>query len=342
MTARTLSRPHPVPRPYPWYGWLGLALLLVAELLLFLRVEPVPLYFYVLAWWPYILAADALVYRLRGESLLVSRTREFFWLALWSAAVWYFFELVNVRLDNWHYVNVPDQPVVRFALGVLAFATVLPGMFVTFELVTLWDWLGRWRSRPFQTPRWVMRGGFTFGLLCLALPLLWPQYFFGLIWGFAPLVLEPWLYRRGGRSLLRDLERGDPRPLARLLLTGLICGLLWEFWNYWARTKWIYTVPFIGEVKLFEMPVLGFIGFPPFTVACYVFYNALALLRGGRTWESREPTTGKHVWRAETLWTGLAVAAALVAFMLGVHLLMETYTLRSTTPSWGLGGLGGA
>src|SRR2546430_7714759 len=42
--------------------------------------------------------------------------------------------------------------------------------------------------------------------------------------------------------------------LFRSLLSGLICGGLWEAWNVTARTKWIYSVPFFNELKLGEMP----------------------------------------------------------------------------------------
>jgi hypothetical protein len=48
--------------------------------------------------------------------------------------------------------------------------------------------------------------------------------------------------------------------------------VLWEFFNYWAIAKWTYTVPYFGNVKIFEMPVLGYLGFPPFAVECWVFY----------------------------------------------------------------------
>jgi hypothetical protein len=69
------------------------------------------------------------------------------------------------------------------------------------------------------------------------------------------------------------------------LLGGLVCGILWEFWNFWARTKWIYAVPILSEIKIFEMPVLGFLGFPPFAVECYVLYHlARKALRGEVMW----------------------------------------------------------
>jgi hypothetical protein len=95
------------------------------------------------------------------------------------------------------------------------------------------------------------------------------------VWIGWALFLEPINYRRGAASWLRGLERGDASHLAALLAGGLVCGVLWEFWNYWATTRWTYTVPYIPHVKLFEMPVLGYLGFPPFALECYAMYNFL-------------------------------------------------------------------
>src|SRR5207249_10972294 len=77
---------------------------------------------------------------------------------------------------------------------------------------------------------------------------------------------------RGSESIVGDLARGDRRRLLSLLTSGFVCGFLWEFWNYWALSKWTYTVPYFGNLKIFEMPVLGYLGFPPFAVECWVIY----------------------------------------------------------------------
>jgi hypothetical protein len=122
--------------------------------------------------------------------------------------------------------------------------------------------------------------------------LVYPEDCFCLAWGFAFFLTEPICYwnRRTetsqiGRSLLGQLAKGDNTRLVALLLSGLICGGLWEAWNLTARTKWIYSVPFFDELKLGEMPVLGFLGFPPFALECYALLNFFSLLRGGRNWE---------------------------------------------------------
>src|SRR5207248_1147478 len=89
------------------------------------------------------------------------------------------------------------------------------------------------------------------------------------------LLLEP-LYSRAGRpSWLADLRGGNASRLFGLLGAGLVCGVLWEFWNYWAATKWTYTVPYVGGVKIFEMPVLGYLGFPAFALECFAMYHWL-------------------------------------------------------------------
>ena len=48
-----------------------------------------------------------------------------------------------------------------------------------------------------------------------------------------------------------------------LLIAGLICGVAWEFFSYWAGGKWKYTVPIFPELRIFELPLLGYGGFPP-------------------------------------------------------------------------------
>ena len=125
-------------------------------------------------------------------------------------------------------------------------------------------------------PGWILIGSLGFGSFCLILPLLvsagLAQYLAAPVWLGFIFFLEPLNYWLKGKSLLRDWERGNPQVLYTLLISGFICGGLWEFWNYWAGAKWHYTVPILSDVKIFEMPILGYFGFPPFAVECYVMY----------------------------------------------------------------------
>jgi hypothetical protein len=67
-----------------------------------------------------------------------------------------------------------------------------------------------------------------------------------------------------------------------LLASGAICGVLWEFWNFWATTRWTYTLPYLGDAKLFEMPLVGYLGFPPFALECYAMWQWLRGMLGAR------------------------------------------------------------
>ncbi|HEU5323454.1 MAG TPA: hypothetical protein VFX28_21785 [Methylomirabilota bacterium] len=96
-----------------------------------------------------------------------------------------------------------------------------------------------------------------------------------LVWLGFVLLLEPLNYRAGRPSWLGALARGDASLVLALLVAGGVCGVLWEFWNYWATARWAYTVPYLGGLKVFEMPVLGYLGFPPFALECYAMYHWL-------------------------------------------------------------------
>jgi hypothetical protein len=57
---------------------------------------------------------------------------------------------------------------------------------------------------------------------------------------------------------------------------------VWELLNFWARTKWIYTVPGFEDWKLFEMPLAGFGGFPPLALSAFAFFALVTRFEGRR------------------------------------------------------------
>ena len=276
-------------RALPGYALGGLLCLVCAELLLFFRLPGVQDLFYLLAWWPYILLADGLVYKKTGWSIIKSRPGAFLDLLPWSVSFWLIFELFNLRLSNWHYVGLIPQAPLRWTGYAAAFATVLPGLFETYLLIRAYTPLGRLRTRPLPGIGSPEKALFFSGILFLALPLLLPRFFYPLVWGGFVLVLEPFNRKRHATSLLEDLQTGRAGRIASLLASGLACGFLWEFWNYWARSKWVYTVPFVGDLKLFEMPVAGFLGFPPFALECYAMYAFVASLGLASHWDPESP-----------------------------------------------------
>jgi hypothetical protein len=218
----------------------------------------------------------------------------------------------------------------RWAGYAVSFATVLPGIFEATELVGAVGLFHRVRVRPIRVRRGLCTIFLFTGALLLILPLLVPQYTFPLIWMGFVLLLEPINHRWARRSLLREWERGTLRTFVRLLVGGMLCGLVWEVLNFWAVTKWIYTVPFLERMKLFEMPVAGFFGFPPFAVECYVIVQFIGIFRGGKDWEPGDERPVRAAFLPGAVkWVVVVLA---VAGSLGVFHLMDRHTVNSLQP----------
>lgn len=315
---------------FPPHGIIGILILILSEIFLFYKVDPFYSWFYCFAWWSYILILDAVVYYLKGNSLLINRTKEFFLMIPWSVFIWLIFEAANLSLENWYYINITPSMVERWLGYLVAYGTVLPGLFETTECL---EALGLFKTLSIR--RIILSKTFhqiliALGVVCLVSSLTLPRYCFGLIWVGFTFLLEPLLYRFGGRSLLRDLEDGKPRKIYLLLIAGLICGLLWEFWNYWAFSKWVYTVPFFEEMKGFEMPLLGFLGFPPFAVQAYVMYNAISLFRYGRGWE--ETSYALHPEKRTRPLTGVLTTILMGSFFILMFRAIDSKTVDSFYP----------
>lgn len=115
-------------------GMIGLGIILIAGVLLFLKIEPIPTFFTPIAWTGYILAADSLVFKIKGKSLLRNRMGEFLFMFPLSLLVWLCFEGYNLHLKNWYYTNLPANPWMRWSCFCWSFATILPAIMETTEL----------------------------------------------------------------------------------------------------------------------------------------------------------------------------------------------------------------
>ena len=328
---RNAQRGQEESRSLPWYGWLAVIALLLGEAGLYLNLTAIRTLFYCIAWWSYIFLADAWVWRRRGFSLLRSHPWEFWFLAFWSVPLWNLFEVLNFRLENWCYVNVPTDSAIGFILGLSSYATVLPGLFETYELLKVSGVASGFSVSPRRVTPLLLVGSAAVGSGMLAAAVLWPRFAFPLVWGFAIFLGDPLCYsstHTRTRSLFAQLQQGDASTFLRLLMAGLICGGLWEFWNFWAYTKWLYTVPFFQDVKWFEMPPLGFLGFPPFAVECYVLVNLLNTARRGRNWEVWDRTGG-----GVPRWLAVSAIVAALAFNGLVYAGIDAFTIKSVAPT---------
>jgi hypothetical protein len=264
--------------PIPMRGVIGLLLFALGLWALVADVEAWNSVWYLPAWYGYLLVLDAVISLRGGRSFVGQRRGELVSMMLWSLPFWLLFEAYNLRLGNWYYVFGLRTLWGSLLMSTLAFATVLPACFFHAEVLEAFGAFGGKQSRPVRITPAVLRLCAAGGAAAAVLPLLWPRWFFWMVWA-APLgILEVVNYRSGAPSLLRDLEEGRPGRLLRLLLGGLFAGAVWELLNYWARTKWIYTVPGFENWKLAEMPFAGFGGFPPLALSAFAFYSFVSRL----------------------------------------------------------------
>ena len=281
---RSLPRAAPLPKQ----AACGAVILLGGILLTGLDVPAILLFFTPIAWTGYILWIDGAIYSLRGESPLRSHPVEFAWLAIWSIPLWLIFELYNLRLANWIYVGLPDNWWLRQLGYAWAFATIWPGIFETAIFLRALGWNGSEPStmatgsqptRAKPVAAFAVASLLT-GFVLLTVPVLVPQkigaYLFGAVWLGFIFFLEPINYWTGRESLWRDLAQGDSSRLRALLWSGMLCGILWEFWNHLASARWFYTVPILQDWKIFAMPLPGYLGFPAFAVECFTMFAFVA------------------------------------------------------------------
>lgn len=268
------------------HGYIGLAIILIAEALLFSDHIIVGRWFTPIVWTGYILLADAVLLRLSGRSLIITDRLELVILIVISILCWWIFEFYNAprfwSSDTelwWHYHNLEPNPYLRRVGYDWAFATIFPAMFLTAEIFakTIFKKLSTFRRlRLSKTALWVL---ILVGAIAVITPVVVISAWLApVIWLSFILLLDPINYLRGWPSITGDVSEGNYRRLFALLAGGGWCGILWEFWNYWAISKWTYTVPFFGNIKIFEMPVLGYLGFPLFAVECWVMYIFLRSL----------------------------------------------------------------
>ncbi len=91
-------------------------MLIAAVALRHYGIEPVPTWFYVFAWYPTLVILDQVMALLGGGSLL-ARPRDLAAMLWWSAVIWFGFEAINFRLQDWYYVFLPGARLERSGSG---------------------------------------------------------------------------------------------------------------------------------------------------------------------------------------------------------------------------------
>jgi hypothetical protein len=269
-------------RRFPLHGWIGLGLVAVFWTLDWslsgLRTQ----WAFFPLWLGYCLTIDGLVVVRTGTSLLTRSRGRYAGLFLASAPVWWLFELANSRLHNWQYLGAEVFSPFWFAFwATLNFTTVVPAVFGAAELIR--SFLKTPLRGPLIHPtRATTVAFFLAGWVMLAMMVAWPKLFFPFVWLSLYFILEPVNIWLGHRSLVDWTKDGDWRPVIALWCGVLLTAFFWEMWNYLSYPKWVYHVPWGGWLHIFEMPLLGYGGYLPFSLELYAMYHLIAGLFGGK------------------------------------------------------------
>jgi hypothetical protein len=269
---------------FPSHGWIGLALAGIFWFLNWTVSGPRTHWGFFPMWLGYCLAVDGLVVWRTGTSLLRRSWRKYVGLFLISAPVWWLFEAINLRTQNWSYLGIDIFTSLQYALWTtFSFTTVIPAVFGSAELVASFGWLNRLGRGPvIGTDRLTTAVFFACGWLMLIALLVWPSMFFPFIWLSVYFILEPLNVWLGNRSLADWTRNGDWRPVLSLWSGVLLTGFFWEMWNFYSYPKWVYHVAWGGGFKVFEMPLLGYGGYLPFALELFAIYHLVAGLFGDK------------------------------------------------------------
>jgi hypothetical protein len=285
MTYSTSLRNKEEVRKFPLHGWIGFYMIILFWVLNWVLPGARTHWGFFPLWLGYCLDIDGLVYWRTGTSLLTRSPRKYIGLFLVSAPVWWIFELLNMRTQNWTYVGAEIFTPFEYAFWTtLSFTTVIPAVFGSAELFASFDFVRRIKRGPLiGVDRMTTVTFFALGWFMLALMLLWPKIFFPFIWLSIYFILEPINIWLGHHSLAYWTLEGDWRPVISLWLGVLLTAFFWEMWNFYSYPKWIYHVPYADWLHLFEMPLLGYGGYLPFALELYALYHLIVGWFGDKT-----------------------------------------------------------
>ncbi len=261
---------------FRWYGAVGLFMVLFAQVNFLFRLQPFAQWYFPIIWFGFIFLVDALVYHLNRESLLMNRRKAFLVMLGLSAVVWWLFEAIGWLLGNWHYSGMEGFGgwAEKMAFATISFATVIPAVFEVSMLLKTVHLFDRWKLKERHDINKELLYGMMFvGVLTFIGPVAFPQLFYPLIWISFFLILDPINYMNRRPSIISHLKDRRLAVPVSIFVGATVCGFLWEFWNFWAIPKWHYTIPFVDFLKVFEMPILGYIGYGPFGLELYAMYH---------------------------------------------------------------------
>ena len=232
-----------------------------------------------------------------------------------SVSGWMLYEYLNFYVNlNWYYpfshqlTGDKNNDQVFLLYSIIGSSGLLPMAFEWYDLMLTVPWLS---NRFDAGVKYTMPTGRKIVLLIVALAgisclglfslqifylWLWPLIIISIVLSF----LKVW-------TPFTPIKAGNWTPLLIFALAYLVQGFVMEGWNYFSAVHengeavrtytpayWAYKFPYVDGYEIFEMPVLGFLGYLPFSLYCWIWWIMYAVLLGIRTRYFDHTETYRH------------------------------------------------
>lgn len=302
--------------PFPVWFFFGVFLLIVSLIILWGKFsEPKILVNWALIplFWSAVFVVDGLVYyRTIGKSIINTRPHTIIAIAVCSIGGWTYFEYLNFFVkENWYYPSgnliSTEQFIIYSLLGSTGLLTIV------FEMYTLLKSFKHLAVKYSQGPkvnisRKTWKIIYVISLFIMLMISVLPDQLFFILWLGPLFALLAILSLQNTWTPFTPLAKGNWTPVALVCLAYLIQGFFYEGWNYFSAIHlehnqvisynpgfWMYSVPYVDKFHIFEMPILGYFGYLPFGLFCWVawlvFANLLGIDHKFSDDEDADPTT---------------------------------------------------
>lgn len=279
----------------PTWFWVGVVMFVSVAFIMWNKFEQpkIIINFEVIPmFWGFSLAIDGIVYRRNeGNSIVSNMPRTLIAIGMASISGWLIFEYLNFFVfDNWYYPMAGLVTLSEFYAYALIGSTGLMPM--AFEMYTLLNTYKGLRHRYSYGPKIVFSRKLQWAILLFTIAItfligFYPNQMFFIIW-LGPLIIFAILLDMLGlwTPFKPIAQKGDWTPLALICLAEFIMGLLCESWNYLSAYHhpmethnpdyWVYSLPYVDVLHIFEMPLLGLFGYIPFGAYIWVWWIVFA------------------------------------------------------------------
>lgn len=290
-----------------WIGlvmWLGTLFVLVgkfSEPRWLINWADLPLF------WGLTFVLDGIVNYRTGESIMSTHPKEIVGIGIASISGWMLFEYLNFFVEsNWIYPEGVRIPSTEFLLyAVLGSSGLMP---LCFQMYSLLNSIEGFKERYMHGL--VVKFSNTVKIIILLLGIggmfatgYYPDNLFFLLWLGPLAILTVVIQELGIWTPFRPIkEKGNWSPVLVFALTYLIVGVILECQNYFSAIHingqfessfnpsfWEYSLPYVNVYHVFEMPLLGYLGYLPFSIYCWIWWIIIAYLMGVPAIFTRDP-----------------------------------------------------